>query len=90
MPWFANGLTPAEAADLRRGWLIQLAAFLPLVLLPMRSVFEARQLGYVVNLLLIGQSLLVTGASLALARAGWGISGQAAAQLLGVWAFTLA
>src|SRR5207248_292165 len=34
-------------------------------------------------------SLLVTGLSLLLAWADWGITGQAAAQVAGVWAFAL-
>jgi O-antigen/teichoic acid export membrane protein len=90
IPWFAKDLNPAQAADLRRGWVLQLAAFVPLVLLPFRSLFDARQLTYVLNLLMVGQSLLITGVSLWLARAGWGITGQAAAQVAGGWAFGLA
>ena len=89
VPWFARGLTPPQVVDLRRAWVVQLAAFLPLVFLPLRSVFDARQLGYVVNLLLIGQSLVITGTSLLLAYKGWGITGQAVAQVLGAWSFGL-
>ena len=40
--------------------MLQLVAFVPLVLLPLRSVFDARQLGYVINLFMLGQSLLIT------------------------------
>ena len=69
--------------------MLGLASFVTLVLLPLRSVFEARQLGYIVNLLLIAQSLLITGTSLVLAWAGWGITGQAAARWSAVWAFSL-
>lgn len=90
VPWFARGLNPAQSYDLRRGWVVQLLAFVPLALLPLRSVLDARQLGYVTNLLMIGQSLIITGVSLLLAWAGWGITGQAAAQVVGVWAFGLA
>jgi O-antigen/teichoic acid export membrane protein len=90
IPWFASDLNPAQVDDLRRGWLVQLTGFAVLTFLPLRSVFEARQLGYVVNLLLLAQSLLVTGVSLLLARAGWGITGQSAAAVLGNWAFSLA
>ncbi len=89
VPWFANGLTPSELVDLRRAWVLQLAAFAPLVLLPLRSIVEARQLGYIVNLLLLMQSLVITGLSLVMARAGWGITGQAASQVIGVWVFSL-
>jgi len=90
VPWFARGLNPAQMTDLRRGWMIQLLAFVPLGLLPLRSVLDARQLTYVINLLLVGQSLVITGTSLVLAYAGWGITGQAAAQVAGAWAFGLA
>lgn len=90
VPRFAAGLTPAEAADLRAAWVVGLAGFLSLGLLPLRSLLDAGQRGYVVNLLLTGQSLLVTGVGLWLARAGWGVTGQAAAQAGGAWAFGLA
>ena len=90
VPWFAKGLNAAELADLRRGWLLQLIAFVPLVTLPFRSVFDARQRGYIINLFMLGQSLIITGCSLLLARAGWGVTGQAAAQVIGVWSFSAA
>jgi O-antigen/teichoic acid export membrane protein len=86
----AKGLTGPMRDDLRRGWVVGLGSFLALALLPARVVVEARQCGYVVNLLLTAQSLLVTGLSLLLAWQGWGITGQAAAQVAGVWAFSLA
>jgi O-antigen/teichoic acid export membrane protein len=90
VPRFAKDLDPGQVVDLKRGWLLGLAAFMTLVLLPLRSVVEARQLGYVVNLLLTVQSLVITGTSLVLAHAGWGITGQALAQVAGVWCFSLA
>jgi O-antigen/teichoic acid export membrane protein len=90
IPRFAVDLNPGEGADLRRAWLVALAAFGSLGLLPLRSVVEARQLGYVVNLLLTAQSLLVTGTALLLAWKGWGITGQAVALVVGSWAFNLA
>ena len=89
VPWFAKGLSAVEMADLRAAWLLQLAAFVPLVLLPLRSVLDARQLGYILNLLIIAQLLLITGISLLLAWAGWGITGQAAATVIGSWTFSL-
>jgi O-antigen/teichoic acid export membrane protein len=90
IPWFAEDMSSPGRADLRRAWALGLVSFLTLPLLPMRTVVEARQLGYVVNLLLTGQYLLVTALSLTLARAGWGVTGQAAAQAAGSWAFCLA
>ena len=89
VPLLVDKLDPALADDLRTAWLVGLGSFLSLAGLPLRTVVEARQLGYVVNLLLTGQSLVITGASLYLAWAGWGITGQAVGQLVGVWAFTL-
>lgn len=90
IPWFARDLKGADVADLQTAWLVGLGSCGTLVLLPLRTAFEARQLGYLVNLLMTAQSLLITGTALVLARAGWGITGQASAQLLGVWAFSLA
>jgi O-antigen/teichoic acid export membrane protein len=87
---FARGLNGPMVVDLRRAWVVGLASFLALALVPARTVVEARQRGYVVNLLLTAQSLLITGLSLALAYRGWGITGQALAQVAGVWAFALA
>lgn len=90
IPRFARDLGGEDVADLKQAWFVGLASFLSLAFLPMRWVVEARQLGYVVNLLMLGQSLLITGLSLALAWAGRGMTGQAAAQVIGVWTFSLA
>jgi O-antigen/teichoic acid export membrane protein len=87
--WFARDLNAAGLADLRTAWVVGFASFLTLPLLPLRTVVEARQLGYVVNLMLVVQSVLITGLSLTLAAFGWGITGQAMAQVAGSWAFSL-
>src|SRR5205085_9661867 len=87
IPRFASQLSPATIADLRRAWVIGLIGFLPLGLVPFRAIVEARQQGYRVNLLLVGQSLLITAVALVLARSGWGITGQALAGALRTWAF---
>jgi O-antigen/teichoic acid export membrane protein len=83
IPWFTSDLAGPQLGDLRRAWVVLLASSLSLALLPMRWVLEARQLGYVTNLLLTLQSLLVTGVALGLARAGWGITGQSVALVAG-------
>ena len=70
--WFARDLNAAGMADLRWAWIVGLASFLTLPLLPLRTVVEARQLGYVINLMLIVQSVFITGLSLTLAAFGWG------------------
>jgi O-antigen/teichoic acid export membrane protein len=87
---FARDLSGPMVADLRRAWVVGLGSFLSLSLVPARTVVEARQRGYVVNLLLTAQSLLITALSLLLAWNEWGITGQAVAQVAGVWAFALA
>ena len=89
VPWFAAGLPRNGLGDLRRGWLVLLLARLPLALLPFRTVVEARQQGYRINLLLVAQSVLITALALVLARAGWGITGQSLASAVGTWLFGL-
>lgn len=89
VPWFVKDLSRAQIVDFRIAWLVGLLSFGSLVLLPMRSVIDARQLGYVVNLGLTVQSILVTVLAVLLARAGWGMTGQAAALVFGAWAFNL-
>lgn len=90
LPRIVTNLSPADVVDLRTAWLVGLLGFLALSLTPFRAILEARQLGYRVNLLLTGQALLIAGVSLALARAGWGITGQAVAYVVGTWTFSLA
>ena len=87
--WFAPDLSPAEVNDLRTAWVVGLGVFLPMSLLPLRSVVEAEQRGYVINLLLTAQSLLMTGIALTLARSSWGITGQSIAIVASVWVFNL-
>ncbi len=89
IPVFARDLSGAELIDLRWAWVLGLLAFLSLGLLPLRALIEAKQRGYVVNLALTAQSLAITGLSLFLAREGWGMTGQAAAQVAGVWGGSL-
>ena len=90
VPWLASDLRGADVTDLKVGWVVGLSSFLSLGLLPFRSVVEAGQLGYRVNLLLTAQSVVITALSLWLAWAGWGITGQSAALAAGAWAFNLA
>ena len=85
----ASDLTGAMVFDLRRAWIVGLVAFFSLVLAPTRTLVDARQSGYVINLLLTAQSVLVTSLSLLLAWADWGMTGQALARAVGVWAFAL-
>lgn len=89
LPRFVVGLSPADLADLRRAWLVGLVGLLTLALVPFRTLIEANQRGYQVNLLLTAQALVITGVSLFLARRGWGITGQAIALIVGNWLFAL-
>jgi len=84
-----TGLSPSEIADFRTAWLVGLLSFLTLGLVPFRTIIEARQHGYRINLLLTGQALVVTSVSLILARGGWGITGQSVASVLGAWGFSI-
>jgi len=86
---FVIGLSPTDVTDLRRAWLLGLSGFLALCLVPFRSIVEARQRGYQINLLLIMQSLLITFVALPLAHANWGVTGQSLAFVLGNGTFTL-
>jgi O-antigen/teichoic acid export membrane protein len=88
--WVISDLGPAGTADLRRAWVVGLLSFLPLCGIPFRALVEAEQRGYRVNLWLTAQALLITAMSLLLAWAGWGLTGQAMAVVLGNWAFYLA
>jgi O-antigen/teichoic acid export membrane protein len=71
--------------DLRLAGLLSMVGFLMLPLIPLRSLAEADQRGYQVNLLLIGQFVVITATSLVLCGflPPWGISGQAASAALG-------
>jgi O-antigen/teichoic acid export membrane protein len=85
--WMTFGLGPADLADFQRAWVVGLLSFLPLGLLPLRSLVEVEQRGYWVNLLLTAQAVLITGISLWLAWSGWGVTGQSIALVVGSWAF---
>ncbi len=89
VPYFVHDLSPAYLLDFRRAWLVGLLSFLSLALIPFRTIIEARQLGYYINLLLTGQAVFVTTLSLIFARSGWGITGQALASVLGTWGFSI-
>jgi len=72
----ADDLSPTE---LRLAGVVGLLSLLLAPLLVFRALAEARQRSYVYWLLLTVQVLLMTGLSLVVARAGWGLVGQALA-----------
>ena len=88
-PLMARQVGPALAGDFGRAWVVLVLGVLPMALSPFRALAEAAQRGYWINLLLVGQCLLITGGSLLLARAGWGITGLALANVIGSTAFVL-
>jgi O-antigen/teichoic acid export membrane protein len=85
---FLPGIVPVPASvrpDLMLGGLISLIGFTTLPLVPLRSLNEADQRGYRINLLLIGQFVVVTATALVFCGfwPQWGIAGQAAAAAIG-------
>ena len=87
---FLTFLVPVDVAtqlDLRRGGLVMLAGLLLVPLTPFREFADARQAGYRINVLLLVQSLLITGTALLLAWRGWGVTGQIVATVLGSLVF---
>jgi O-antigen/teichoic acid export membrane protein len=72
----ANDLSTGE---LRSAGVVVLLSLLLTPLLVFRALAEARQRSYLYWLLLSIQVLLMTGLSLIMARAGWGLVGQALA-----------
>ena len=89
IPWLVP-VPPQMAGDLRWAAIVTLLGFSSLVLSPFRALAEAQQRGYWINLLLSGQSLIITGTALVLAYRGWGLTGQATATTLGTILVSLA
>jgi O-antigen/teichoic acid export membrane protein len=82
---------PGElTGELRWGCVIYLCGLLLLPLAVFRALAEAGQRGYLVNALVGVQAVVITGGSVILARAGWGLVGQFAALILGALVFNLA
>jgi O-antigen/teichoic acid export membrane protein len=65
--------------DLICAWCIGVAGLATMVLSPLRALTEARQRGFVTNLALTGQSLLIFGLAMLFACLGLGVTGQIAA-----------
>jgi O-antigen/teichoic acid export membrane protein len=82
-------VTQAYARDLRVAILVSLLGAIVTPLSPFRALAEARQQGYWVSIFLGVQSLVITLGSVAMAWAGWGITGQAIAMVAGVVVFNL-
>ncbi|MGA6974435.1 MAG: oligosaccharide flippase family protein [Candidatus Binatus sp.] len=80
---------PQYARDLRIAILVSLIGSLITPLSPFRALAEARQQGYWVSIFLGVQSVVITGGSLVMAWAGWGITGQAIAVVAGAAVFNL-
>ncbi len=79
---------PTLVRDLRFGCLFGVVGLLTMPMFPFRALLEAQQKGYLINSALLAQSLVITIASLLMARWRWGIAGQFAATLIGTCAFS--
>jgi O-antigen/teichoic acid export membrane protein len=82
-------VTTGVRSDLQRGFWLGLLVILLVPLSPFRQLAEAGQKGYLVNGLLILQSLIITGLALTLAYSGWGITGQSLAAVAGAAVFSV-
>jgi len=82
-------VAPAYARDLRVAILVSLLGAIVTPLSPFRALAEARQQGYWISIFLGVQSLVITIGSVAMAWAGWGITGQAIAMVAGAVVFNL-
>jgi O-antigen/teichoic acid export membrane protein len=92
-PWIdrtVRDLAASDIGDLRTAWVLMVLGFLPLCLLPFRSLQDADQRGYRINLIQIVQSLTITAVSLYLAAQNWGIVGQAVGLTIGAWLYPIA
>lgn len=69
--------------EIRTATLIMVIPSLAVPLAVFRSLLECQQRGYILNCLLIVQSVGTVGLSLACAAAGWGLVGQAVGTVLG-------
>lgn len=89
---FITHLVPVKgvlAGELQNGYWLGLVGVLLLPFTPFRLLADASQRSYFVNTFLLFQSLLITSVALLLARAGFGITGQYLAVLLGNISFQL-
>jgi len=82
-------VSPNALPDLKSGCWIGLLTILVVPLTPFRALAEADQRVYLINSLLIVQTLIVTALGLALAWVGWGITGQFLAASLGLYPLLL-
>jgi O-antigen/teichoic acid export membrane protein len=80
-------IDPSLQHDLRLATIIAAVPLLLMPLSPLRSLAEASQRGYVVNLFLIVQSLAIASCALIAAKIGWGITGQLGAIAIGAMLF---
>lgn len=80
-------LVPVSAGltgDLRAGVAIGSLGFFLVALAPLRTLVDAQQRGYVLNLISLIQSLITTALVVCLAYTGFGVRGQFAASIIGV------
>ncbi len=89
--WFMPelvGISRPLRDELRRASLINILGLLLAPLEVFRSVLACRQLGYLVNIAILIQSLAITGVSVWLAWLGFGLPGQYAGNIAGLVVFS--
>ncbi len=82
LPWIIP-VEPALRTELVIAWLLLAATSLTLLLGPVRPLIEGMQRGYVVNNLLVVQSIVVTATGVYFAWVGLGVASQALGTLVG-------
>jgi O-antigen/teichoic acid export membrane protein len=88
-PWLVPVSTELRG-DVRFAAAILCAGTLLVIANPLRALIETAQRGYVINLLLLIQSLTLTILALVFARAGGGVKGQALATVIAGGTFVFA
>jgi O-antigen/teichoic acid export membrane protein len=82
------GISPALYSETRVAAFVGLVSLLLIPLEPFRSILACRQLGYLVNVALAVQALIIAGMSVWLAKLGAALVGQFAATVVGTAAFS--
>lgn len=88
-PLLVAGLSDELVAEMRWGLAVACLGLFVAPLAALRPLLDGAQQSYWVNVALIGQYLSTVGVSLLLAWAGWGITGQFVAGLVGAGGYTL-
>ena len=89
--WFMPALVGVSASmrtELRWGTMLGMAAYILVPLEMFRSVLACRQLGWLVNVGLSIQAIVISAIAVWLAWLGWGLPGQFIANVIGIAVFS--